>query len=972
MKGIKRWVAALLCVLMLVDTCAVQASQAKGGLDGSQTMQEEGISEAGEETEPEKETETDEQEAPEQETDGQEAPEQEADGQEASGQDTDQQKETEDFIGLPEETTSDGQTDASGEEASVGTADAETGDPTETKESEDPTTNSTESEKETPQADIEPEDNKEPEEERGREQSRKSGSGQDPAKEEPGSEQDPSEEGQEIYSRYALSVEIAKDVLYAGEKAQLIVDTDGPIEDLKYESADESVAVVSKDGWVTAKNGGKKGKKTVEIKVSCVNPDYPQDLVSATCLVTVENTISLNKKSWTIYTGQKNVYQLKAKVAPKGGTVTWKSSKPSIASIDENGKITPKKAGKVTITAKAGGVSATCEVTVKKPSLTLNGSKTVYLNHPVSLGAKASPSAQIKWSSSDRKVARVNSKGVVTGYKTGTAIITAKAHGITKACKVTVKKPSLKISDDLYAQNPEKQTFVFQGSSLQLYATSKPEEAVQWKSSNKKIATVDETGKVTAVKEGTATITASISGAKDTWKVTVVKNPCKLNFTSKTMMVGQKATLYVKNAYQVGAPYFSLMENAESISLATDGNNCEITANAKGKSVIDVSFISYVDGKPIRWHQLCTVKVVDTGISAQQFSLAVKKTKQLKIKNVKDVQGIAWKSSDAKVASVDPKTGKVTGKKAGSATITATVTFKSGQKKSYTAKMKVSDPKMSSTVVLALYSSKSVKLKGTNSYSSIQWKSKKPSVVAVTAEGVLVPQKRGTATLTAKVDGKTLSCSVYVSDPKLKTSYCALSPGKKKTISVKGLTKKSKVSYKSSNKGVATVNKSGVITAKGGGQADILVTVDGREFHYKVEVASQSALDACKVAHGIMFSSSYSQALRMTEGYYDCSSLVFRAYGKNTRLLGGISSWAPTAAAMAMHMKNTGKVLNMGPVSADQLRPGDLIFYGYSNNGRYLGIYHVSMYYGNGCRLERSMTPYYPNSNIVMVARPVP
>ena len=69
---------------------------------------------------------------------------------------------------------------------------------------------------------------------------------------------------------------------------------------------------------------------------------------------------------------------------------------------------------------------------------------------------------------------------------------------------------------------------------------------------------------------------------------------------------------------------------------------------------------------------------------------------------------------------------------------------------------------------------------------------------------------------------------------------------------------------------------------------------------------------------------------------------------------------------------STGKVVSWGPVSVEELRPGDLIFYGLENNGRYLGIYHVSMYYGNGYRLEKPMYNYYERPNIVMIARPVP
>ena len=122
-----------------------------------------------------------------------------------------------------------------------------------------------------------------------------------------------------------------------------------------------------------------------------------------------------------------------------------------------------------------------------------------------------------------------------------------------------------------------------------------------------------------------------------------------------------------------------------------------------------------------------------------------------------------------------------------------------------------------------------------------------------------------------------------------------------------------------------------------------------------------------------MYSSTYSQARRMENGYYDCSSLVFRAYGRDTGLLGGIPSYAPSAAAMAYYLERTGKGISQQGLDASQLLPGDLIFYGSASspNGRYKNIYHVSMYYGDGYRLENPLRYYYPDSNIVLIARPV-
>ncbi len=170
---------------------------------------------------------------------------------------------------------------------------------------------------------------------------------------------------------------------------------------------------------------------------------------------------------------------------------------------------------------------------------------------------------------------------------------------------------------------------------------------------------------------------------------------------------------------------------------------------------------------------------------------------------------------------------------------------------------------------------------------------------------------------------------------------------------------------------MATVSKSGVIKGKSSGKAKIVAKVDGVKLVFQVKVVHKRALAACEKGLKIINSSRYSQARRMSHGYYDCSSLVFRAYGCDSGLLGGTSSWAPTAASMAAHLERAGKVISYGGLDASKLMPGDLIFYSRGGNGRYRNIYHVSMYYGNGYRLEKPLRAYSRWGNIAMIARPL-
>ena len=312
------------------------------------------------------------------------------------------------------------------------------------------------------------------------------------------------------------------------------------------------------------------------------------------------------------------------------------------------------------------------------------------------------------------------------------------------------------------------------------------------------------------------------------------------------------------------------------------------------------------------------------------------------------------------------------GNSVGAAVITATAVYEDGSTEIFSSSVKVSSPKFSNKeTVLAMGGTFALPIKGTNDFSSMTFKSSKEKTARVSANGIVTGIKKGSATITANIDGRTLTYKIYISNPKLKSDYACLSPSQTATIKLKGLSSKSKIKYTSSNKSNVSVTKKGVVKAKRKGKATISVNVDGVTYAYNVEVTSPQAIAARATGYSIINSSTYSQARRMSPGFYDCSALVFRSYGCNSALLGGTPSWAPTAANMAVHMSRTGKVLAMGPVDVSELLPGDLIFYGGENNGRYLGINHVSMYYGNGKRLEKPLYNYYPSDSIVMVARPI-
>lgn len=157
---------------------------------------------------------------------------------------------------------------------------------------------------------------------------------------------------------------------------------------------------------------------------------------------------------------------------------------------------------------------ATEEVTLTENELTLER------NTEYQLTAGLSPmdsTDEITWSSSDENVAKVDQTGRIQAIAVGEAVITAKAGEKTATCKVTVNVPMTSIR--LNKTSIELNSI---GDSYQLQANYSPSDAegtIIWKSDDEGIASVDQTGKVTAVGKGTTTITASCGNLADTCTV---------------------------------------------------------------------------------------------------------------------------------------------------------------------------------------------------------------------------------------------------------------------------------------------------------------------------------------------------------------------------------------------------------------------------------------------------------------------
>lgn len=188
-------------------------------------------------------------------------------------------------------------------------------------------------------------------------------------------------------------------------------------------------------------------------------------LLSVIAMPVSASAAKLNKTSISLNAGK--TYTLKA--TGTKGKITWTSSKKSVATVSSKGVIKAKKKGTAVITAKYGKKKLTCKVTVKQPvkSIKLNKtSATLKKGKSLTLKATVFPNnannKKVTWTSSNKKVATVSSKGVVKAVGNGTATITVKAKdgsGKKATCKITVGTSSnttpVKTDPSLYLKTVE-------------------------------------------------------------------------------------------------------------------------------------------------------------------------------------------------------------------------------------------------------------------------------------------------------------------------------------------------------------------------------------------------------------------------------------------------------------------------------------------------------------------------------------
>ncbi|MBE5962643.1 MAG: hypothetical protein E7256_14905 [Lachnospiraceae bacterium] len=524
---------------------------------------------------------------------------------------------------------------------------------------------------------------------------------------------------------------------------------------------------------------------------------------------------------------------------------------------------------------------------------------------------------------------------------------------------------------------------------------------ITWSSSNESIATVDQWGYVTIVGTGFVKITANYEGKNYTCRINAVESAYKVSPTTLTMNTYETKTIKMKHtdnvtwydvyAYQLesdGTKTYA--SRAFYVDADTDTGVITITAKKAGNYILEC--IAYVDtdNGEQTYAALINASVNLVGLEETQITCALGTTRTL---TYAGCENVSFSSSDPSVVTVN-KNGKLTPTGLGEASITMTGTTSNGTAVEYECYVTITDPivTLNSSYVL-LNDMVDFTIKGDSYDSEIIYHASKPSILQEDSYG-LTGIKVGTSKLSVSVDGKKFWFTVDVINPSFSSDSYLLTAGSSKKIAVQGLTataKKEKITYSVGNTNVATVDAAGKVTAKKAGNTVLTAKIGDITLKTGISVGSKNAVNAINKAYSAI-GSIYSQENRMQEGYYDCSSLIWRSYSP-FGVTFGASSYAPTAAELARYLVNNKKAVAYTYTDPKKLQPGDLIFYGGSDNGRFMNIYHVSMFTGitadpyysylsgtsydytgkivhasSGTVLHSTFTETY--GNIVLIARP--
>ncbi len=340
-----------------------------------------------------------------------------------------------------------------------------------------------------------------------------------------------------------------------------------------WSTSNASLATVDSNGIVEA-NGA---AGTVDITATSVADATKSDVVTITVGSFTVTSVTITAPSTSVQVG--GTLQLSASVSPPSApqSVFWSSSDSSVATIDATGKVTGVKAGSVTITAKsAANINVTDSVTITVVTSGGGNVTSVTINDPnpsgpdqvqvggtinlfVTVVADPGVSKAVTWSSGDNSLATVDNNGIVTGVAAGTVTITATSavdNSVSDSINIDVIAGT--VTGVTITNRPPSDTLlvgVTRDLDATVTGTGNFSQDVTWTSSSPGVATIDPSGVITGVAQGTTVVkavAASDTNQEDSFTLTVTQTSVDCNNPTALTSVNSTTTLPVA-CYSVAA-----------------------------------------------------------------------------------------------------------------------------------------------------------------------------------------------------------------------------------------------------------------------------------------------------------------------------------------------------------------------------------------------------------------------------------
>lgn len=635
--------------------------------------------------------------------------------------------------------------------------------------------------------------------------------------------------------------------------------------DFKWDSSDKTVATVDNTGKVTLLKEG-----TTHISVA--SKKY-----TAYCILNIVSkpisTITTDVKELSMVKG--DTYNIKATFNPVDATNTelvWSVLENSnVVKVDNTGKVTAAAPGQAYVSVKAAladsdgnKAEALIKITVRDRLTSIDfESKTTYINvggtKQIEIIYKPDKDVnkKVTFRSSDETIFKItqgkeDGTCIIQGLAEGQAVLSCISDDLgqagVKTCTVYVTPTEIEAKD--FVITPAEET-VYIGATLQMEKTFTPNNAtnqnVTWSSSDSGVASVTSLGLVRGVKEGKVVISAVYTDTKN--KVPLIRTstinvmPAPINITdfdvtpdTQNIKVGDKFSLTPvftpNNASNKNVDYQSLDEGVVTVS-----EKGEVTGVGAGDAIIQCQA---EDGGFIATCLVHVDNAVEFSLSPATREIAVGRTFKLKkvIKPENAKKTAEWSTSNSSIATVDAS-GKVTGKRIGSCTITCTLT-----RYNQSAKCRVKVARLNSTVKLdkknirigvgQTYRLKKTVWSNNTSLPKVSWKSSNRRVATVNSGGKITGRKVGLVKITVTTNDAIhakATCKVRViqriSSIKLSSDYLVCYVGRSKKLTAKCKPSNStikKLKWTSGDSSIARVTATGKVRALAEGNTYITAT----------------------------------------------------------------------------------------------------------------------------------------------------